>query len=158
METDRDGVCRFGNEKGRDRYMVRYSGFGRDVFFLGRVYAQVKRVEPELIELGIVPEISEERGTERGDKFDDGVSIYLNIQIDRVAQVDDLVHWVDIGRVQRVKFTRFEVAFNEITVHLTHDILGKFLYRHTGEEREEQEGKDSIFHVITSLFEVKHMG
>ena len=41
--------------------MVRYSGFGRDVFFLGRVYAQVKRVEPELIELGIVPEISEER-------------------------------------------------------------------------------------------------
>jgi len=71
LETDRDGVCRFGNEIGRDRYMVRYSGFGRDVFFLGRVYAQVKRVEPELIELGIVPEISEERGTERGDKFDD---------------------------------------------------------------------------------------
>ena len=138
--------------------MVRYSGFGRDVFFLGRVYAQVKRVEPELIELGIVPEISEERGTERGDKFDDRVGFYGDIQVDRVIQVNDLVDRGDFCRIQRVEFTRFAVTFDEITGNLTHVFHGKFLFRHTGEEREEQEGKDSIFHVITSLFEVKHMG
>ena len=87
--------------------MVRYSGFGRDVFFLRRVYAQVKRVEPELIELGIVPEISEERGTERGDKFDDRVGLYGDIQVDRVIQVNDLVDRGDFCRIQRVEFTRF---------------------------------------------------
>ena len=70
-------------------------------------------------------------------------------------------HLVDRGdfcRIQRVEFTRFAVTFDEITGNLTHVFHGKFLFRHTGEEREEQEGKDSIFHVITSLFEVKHMG